>query len=33
MINTYRIYSGQDKVIPYFTINSSSAALNLSVPY
>jgi hypothetical protein len=33
MINTYRIYSGQDRVIPYFTINSSSAALNLSVPF
>lgn len=33
MINTYRIYSGQDRVIPYFTINSNSAALNLSVPY
>lgn len=33
MINTYRIYSGQDRVIPYFTVNSSSAALNLSVPF
>jgi hypothetical protein len=33
MINTYRIYSGQDRVIPYFTVNSSSAALNFSVPF
>jgi len=33
MINTYRIYSGQDRVIPYFTVNSSSAGLNLSVPF
>ena len=33
MINTYRVYSGQDRVIPYFTVNSSSAALNLSVPF
>ena len=33
MINTYRIYSGQDRVIPYFTVSSSSAALNLSVPF
>ena len=33
MINTYRIYSGKDRVIPYFTVSSSSAALNLSVPF
>lgn len=33
MINTYRIYSGQDRVIPYFTVSNSSAALNLSVPF
>ena len=33
MINTYRIYSGQDRVVPYFTVNSSSATLNLSVPF
>jgi hypothetical protein len=33
IINTYRIYSGQDRVIPYFSVNSSSAALNLSVPF
>ncbi len=33
MINTYRIYSGQDRVIPYFTVDNSSAALNFSVPF
>ncbi len=33
MINAYRIYSGQDRIIPYFTVNNRSTALNLSIPF
>ena len=33
MINAYRIYSGQDRVIPYFTVDKHSAMLNLDIPF
>ncbi len=31
MINAYRIYSGNDTVVPYFTVDEDSAILNLRV--
>jgi hypothetical protein len=33
MINAYRIYSGEDRVIPYFTVDRHSAMLNLAIPF
>lgn len=33
MINAYRVYSGEDKVVPYFTVSTHSAALNLGIPF
>jgi hypothetical protein len=33
LLNAYRIYSGQDKVIPYFTVNKYSASLNIMIPF
>jgi hypothetical protein len=32
-INAYRIYSGNDKVIPYFSLDRESATLNLKVAF
>jgi len=32
-MNAYRIYSGEDKVIPYFTVDKYSASLNVSIPF
>lgn len=32
-INAYRVYSGQDKVIPYFTVDKYSAVLNLRIAF
>jgi len=33
MINTYRIFAGEDPVIPYFTLDKKSVMLNLSIPF
>ena len=33
MINAYRVYSGEDRVIPYFTVDRHSAMLNLDIPF
>lgn len=33
MINAYRVFSGEDRVIPYFTVDKHSAALNLAFPF
>ena len=33
MINAYRIYSGEDHVIPYFTVDKHSAMLNFDIPF
>jgi hypothetical protein len=33
MINAYRVYSGEDRVIPYFTVDKHSAMLNLDMPF
>ncbi len=32
-MNAYRVYSGEDKVIPYFTVDKYSAALNVAIPF
>ena len=33
MINAYRVYSGNDTVIPYFTVDKNSAMLNIAFPF
>lgn len=33
IVNAYRVYSGQDKIIPYFTIDKYSAFLNIGIPF
>lgn len=33
MINAYRVYSGQDRIIPYFTVDKNSAFLNISMAF
>jgi hypothetical protein len=33
IVNTYRVYSGQDRVIPYFTVDKNSAILNISMAF
>ena len=33
MINAYRVYSGNDTVIPYFTVDNNSAMLNIAFPF
>lgn len=33
MLNAYRVHSGVDKVIPYFTVDNQSAALNFAIPF
>jgi len=33
MLNAYRVHSGEDKVVPYFTVNTYSAALNFAIPF
>jgi len=33
MLNAYRVYSGEDRVIPYFTVDKSSAILNISIAF
>lgn len=33
LANAYRIYSGQDKVVPYFKVDRSSASLNFMIPF
>ncbi len=33
LVNVYRIYSGQDKVIPYFMVDRNSASLNFMIPF
>lgn len=30
--NAYRIYSGQDKIVPYFKVDRTSASLNFMIP-
>ena len=32
-LNAYRIYSGEDRVIPYFTVDKYSASLNIGIPF
>ncbi len=32
MVNAYRAYSGQDKIIPYFSVDKYSASLNVIIP-
>jgi len=32
LANAYRIYSGQDKIVPYFKVDRSSASLNFMIP-
>ncbi len=32
-LNAYRIHSGEDKVIPYFTVDKYSASLNVGIPF
>jgi hypothetical protein len=31
--NAYRVYSGEDRVVPYFTVDRYSAALNVAIPF
>lgn len=31
VMNAYRVYSGQDRVIPYFTVDKTSAVLNIGI--
>ena len=33
MINAYRIHSGEDRVVPYFTVDNNSAAINFAIPF
>ncbi len=33
LVNTYRVYSGNDYVIPYFTVDNDSASLNFAIPF
>ena len=33
ILNAYRVYSGQDRVIPYFTVDKYSAGLNIMIPF
>ena len=32
-LNAYRIYSGQDRIIPYFSVDRYSASINFLVPF
>jgi hypothetical protein len=32
-MNAYRVYTGEDRVIPYFTVDKYSAALNVAIPF
>jgi hypothetical protein len=31
--NAYRVYSGTDRVVPYFTVDRYSASLNVAIPF
>ena len=33
LINAYRAYSGEDKIIPYFSVDKYSASLNIIIPF
>ncbi|HDH11092.1 MAG TPA: hypothetical protein ENG83_02615 [Nitrospirae bacterium] len=33
LLNAYRVYSGQDRIVPYFTVDKYSAALNIMIPF
>jgi hypothetical protein len=33
IVNTYRVYTSQDRVIPYFTVDKNSAILNISMAF
>jgi len=33
LLNAYRVYSGQDKVVPYFKIDRYSASVNVMIPF
>ncbi len=33
LINVYRIYSGNDRVVPYFKVDKYSTSLNFIVPF
>ncbi len=32
-MNAYRIHSGEDRVVPYFTVDKYSASLNVGIPF
>ena len=33
VLNAYRIYSGRDRIIPYFMVDKYSASLNIMIPF
>ncbi|NOS35780.1 MAG: hypothetical protein GQ522_03985 [Deltaproteobacteria bacterium] len=33
VLNAYRVYSGQDRVVPYFSIDKYSAIFNVKVVF
>jgi hypothetical protein len=33
ILNAYRIYSGRDRIIPYFMVDKYSASLNIMIPF
>ncbi len=33
LINAYRAYSGEDRIIPYFSVDKYSASLNIMIPF
>lgn len=33
MINTYRVYTGRDTIIPYFMVDKDSTSLNVMIPF
>lgn len=33
LVNAYRVYSGEDRVVPYFKVDKHSASLNFMIPF
>ena len=33
LINAYRVYSGEDTIVPYFKVDRYSASLNFMIPF
>lgn len=33
VLNAYRIHSGEDRIVPYFTVDNNSAAINFAIPF